>query len=130
VSASSTRILAAVVLVVTFLVGGLVGAVAVHAFLLHGGLPQHSAQFITRRLDRRLHFNEQQRVQVVQIIDRHQQRIAVIWTNVRPAVHQEIESANVEIDHVLTPAQRVEFDKIRMRLMPRQTDDGIRFRHD
>ena len=89
-----------------------------HAFLLHGGIPQHSAQFIVRRLDRRLHFNEQQRGQVIEIINRHQQRIAVIWTNVRPAVHQEIESANVEIDHLLTPAQRVEFGKIRMRLMP------------
>lgn len=117
-SPSSTRIVAAVVLVVTFLVGALVGAVAGHAFLLHGGLPQHSAQFIARRLDRRLHFNDQQRVQVIEIIDRHQQRIAVIWTNVRPAVHKEIESANVEIDHLLTPAQRVEFGKIRMRLMP------------
>ena len=129
-SASSTRLLASVALVVTFLVGGLVGGVGVHAFLLHGGLPQHSAQFITRRLDRRLHFNDQQRVQVIAIIDRHQQRIAVIWTGVRPAVHQEIEAANVEIDRVLTPEQRIEFDKIRMRLMPRRTDDGIRFKHD
>ena len=129
-SASSTRILAALVVVVTFFVGAVVGAFAVHAWLLHGGLPQHSAQFITRRLDRRLHFNDQQRVQVIAIIDRHQQRIAVIRTGVRPAVHQEIEAANVEIDRVLTPRQRVEFDKIRMRLMPRQTDDGIRFKHD
>ena len=117
-SASSTRILAAVALAVTFLAGALVGAVAVHAFFLRGALPQHSAQFITRRLDRRLHFNEQQRLQVLGIIDRHQRRIAAIWTNVRPAVHQEIESANVEIDRLLTPPQRVEFHKIRMRLMP------------
>lgn len=115
-SASSTRVLAVVALLVTFFVGGLVGAVAMHAFLLHRGIPQHSAQFIVRRLDRRLHFNEQQRGQVIEIINRHQQRIAVIWTNVRPAVHQEIESANVEIDRLLTPAQRVEFGKIRMRL--------------
>ena len=129
-SASSTRILAGVALVVTFLVGILVGAVAVHAFMLHRGMPQHSSQFIARRLDRRLHFNDQQRTQVIGIIDRHQQRIAMIWTNVRPAVRHEIESANVEIDRVLTPEQRVEFDKIRMRLMPRQGDDGIRFRHD
>ncbi|HEX7418844.1 MAG TPA: hypothetical protein VF505_03090 [Thermoanaerobaculia bacterium] len=129
-SASSTRLLAALVVVVTFFVGAVVGAFAVHAWLLRGGLPQHSAQFITRRLDRRLHFNDQQRLQVIEIVDRHERRIAIIWTNVRPAVHQEIEAANVEIDHVLTPEQRVVFGQIRMRLMPRQGDDGIRFKHE
>jgi hypothetical protein len=129
-SASSTRLLAALVVVVTFFVGAVVGAFAVHAWLLRGGLPQHSAQFITRRLDRRLHFNDQQRLQVIEIVDRHERRIAIIWTNVRPAVHQEIEAANVEIDRVLTPEQRVVFSQIRMRLMPRTGDDGIRFKHD
>jgi hypothetical protein len=129
-SASSTRLLAALVVVVTFFVGAVVGAFAVHAWLLRGGLPQHSAQFITRRLDRRLHFNDQQRLQVIEIVDRHERRIAIIWTNVRPAVHQEIEAANVEIDRVLTPEQRVVFGQIRMRLMPRTGDDGIRFKHD
>jgi hypothetical protein len=129
-SASSTRLLAALVVVVTFFVGAVVGAFAVHAWLLRGGLPQHSAQFITRRLDRRLHFNDQQRLQVIEIVDRHERRIAIIWTNVRPAVHQEIEAANVEIDRVLTPEQRVVFGQIRMRLMPRTGDDGIRFKHE
>ena len=129
-SASSTRLLAAVALLVTFVVGAVVGAVTVHFWLLHGGLPQHSAQFIVRRLDRRLHFSDQQRVQVIAIIDRHHHRIAAIWSGVRPEVHREIEAANVEIDRVLTPEQRVEFEKIRMRLMPRRPGDGIRFPHD
>jgi len=130
VSASSTKLLAAVALLVTFVVGAVVGAVAVHFWLWHGGLPQHSAQFIVRRLDRRLHFNDQQRVQVMAIIGRHQLRIAGIWSRVRPEVHQEIEAANVEIARVLTPEQRVEFEKVRMRLMPRRTGGGIRFPHD
>jgi hypothetical protein len=129
-SASSTRLLAAFVVVVTFFVGAVVGAFAVHAWLLRFGLPQHSAQFITRRLDRRLHFSNEQRAQVIEIVDRHERRIAVIWSNVRPAVHQEIESANIEIDRVLTPEQRVVFGQIRMRLMPRTGDDGIRFKHE
>lgn len=129
-SATNTRLLAAVVLLVTFVAGALVGAFAVHAWLLHGGLPKHSAEFITNRLDRRLHFDSRQRAQVMAIVDRHQHRIGMIWAGVRPAVHQEIEAANVEIDRLLTPAQRVEFHKIRMRLMPHHNDDGIRFRHD
>lgn len=129
-SANSTRLLAAAVIVVTFFVGVVVGAFTVHAWLLHGGLPQHSAQFITRRLDRRLHFSKDQRAQVMEIVGRHERRIAVIWSNVRPAVHQEIEAANVEIDRVLTPEQRVVFSQIRMRLMPHPGGDGIRFKHE
>ena len=129
-SASSTRLLAAVVLLVTFFVGAVVGAFAVHAWLLRGGLPQHSAQFITRRLDRRLHFTNEQRAQVITIVALHEHRIGLIWSNVRPAVHQEIEAANIEIDRVLTPEQRVVFGQIRMRLMPRPGDDGIRFKHE
>lgn len=128
-SPSSTKWLAALGLVITFAAGALVGIVADHVFLLRM-LPQHSAQFITRRLDRRLHFTDQQRTQVIAIINTHQQKITGIWNGVRPAVHQEIEAANVEIDRVLTPQQRVEFQKIRMRLMPRRGGDGIRFRHD
>jgi hypothetical protein len=129
VSASNTKLLAVLALVFTFVVGAVVGIVGDRIFR---ALPpsQRSAQFITRRLDRRLHFNDQQLTQVVAIIFRHQQRIAVIWSGVRPAVRQEIEQTNVEIDRVLTPQQRVEFDKIRMRLMPRRTGDGTRFQHD
>ena len=128
-SSTNAKLLAAIALVITFVVGGAVGVLFDHLFLLHY-LPQHSAQFIVRRLDHRLHFNDQQRVQVTEIVARHQQRINGIWAGVRPAVHVEIEAANGEIDRVLTPAQRAEFAKIRMRLMPRRSGDGIRFKHD
>jgi hypothetical protein len=129
VSPSNSKLLAVVALVITFGVGAVVGIVGDRILRL---LPpsKHSAEFITRRLDRRLHFDEVQRTQVATIIFRHQQRIAVIWSGVRPAVRQEIEQTNVEIDRVLTPQQRVEFDKIRMHLMPRRTGDAIRFQHD
>ncbi|HEY3053822.1 MAG TPA: hypothetical protein VGK04_10600 [Thermoanaerobaculia bacterium] len=129
-SPSNTKLLAAIALVITFLVGGVLGVVGDRLIFLRYGIPHHSAQFIVHRLDRRLHFNDQQRAQVVEIIDRHQRRISGIWTGVRPAVLKEIETANVEIDRVLTPQQRVEFAKIRMRLMPHRTGDGIRFKHD
>lgn len=130
-SASSARLAAAIALVITFVVGAVVGVVVDRALVMHGvGMPHPSADFITRRLDKRLHFTDQQRAQVIAIIDRHQKRITGIWAGVRPAVRQEVESANVEINQVLTPEQRVEFAKIRMRVVPRRGGDGIRFRHD
>jgi hypothetical protein len=124
VSPTNTKLLAAVALVITFFVGGVLGVVADRVIFLHYGMPQHSAHFIVRRLDHRLHFSDQQRAQVVEIIDRHQRNISGIWSGVRPAVLKEIEAANVEIDRVLTPPQRAEFAKLRMRLMPH------RFKHD
>ena len=128
-SSTNAKLLAAIALVITFVVGGAVGVLFDHVVLLRY-LPLHSAQFIVRRLDHRLHFNDKQRVQVTEIVARHQQRINGIWAGVRPSVHAEIEAANGEIDRVLTPAQRAEFAKIRMRLMPRRSGDGIRFKHD
>lgn len=130
-SSSSARVAAALAIVITFVVGAVVGVVVDRTMVMHGiGAPRPSADFIARRLDKRLHFNAQQRTQVVAIIDNHQKRIAGIWAGVAPSVHGEIEAANVEIDRVLTPQQRTEFAKIRAHLMPRRGGDGIRFKHD
>lgn len=126
-SATSAKVLAAVALVATFMVGIGVGFVADRVLIMHGmTVPHPSTAFLVRRLDRHLHFNDQQRAQVTVIINRHQQRIAGIWSGVRPAVHDEIEAANIEIDRLLTPEQRITFGRIRMRLMPRHGGDGIR----
>ena len=127
--ASNPRLLAAITLVVTFVVGAGVGVAIDHMVILHM-MPKHTAEWITRRLDRRLHFNDQQRAQVVSIIDVHQKRIGTIWNGVHPAIRQEVDAASAEIDRVLTPEQRVTFQKIRANLMPRPSGDGIRFRHD
>ena len=129
-SAPKTSLLAAIALVITFVVGAIVGVVADRAFILRAGIPPRSSAWVVSRLDHRLHFTEQQRVQVKAIVERRQQRIADAWANVRPTVRREIEETNIEIDRVLTPEQRVEFAKIRMRLMPRRIGDGIRFQHD
>lgn len=115
-SASNTRLLAAVALVVTFVVGAVVGVVADHVYLLHHGTPRRSPAFVVSRLDHRLHFTGRQRAAVTEIIERRQKRIAGLWAGVRPVVRQEIEETNKEIDRVLTPGQRVEFARIRMRL--------------
>ncbi len=126
-SATSAKVLAVVVVVIAFVVGMAVGFAGDRALIMHGiGGPHPSTAFLVRRLDRHLHLSDAQRGQVTVIINRHQQHIAGIWSGVRPAIHQEIEAANVEIDRVLTPEQRIAFEKIRMRLMPRHGGDGIR----
>lgn len=118
VSPSNTKLLAALALLITFVVGVVVGFVGERAIMIRkGGVPRYPpAQFIVRHLDRRLHLNDQQRVEITGIVQRHEQRIVVIWSGVRPQVRSEIESANAEIDRVLTPEQRAEFAKMKMRL--------------
>lgn len=128
----STTLVAALVILATFVAGALLGAVLDRVWLFaRGPHPPHPpAAFIVDRLDRRLHFTPDQRKQVLLIIERRQENIGLIWASVRPRVRQEIDQTNAEIERVLTPEQRKEFDKIRMRLQPRRDGRGMRFRHD
>jgi hypothetical protein len=120
VSSSNARILAAIALVITFVVGAVLGVIGDRIWVtIHGG-PRHSPQMLVRHLTYRLHLSDQQRAQVSEIVMRHQQRIAAITTTTRPAVQQELEQANREIEQILTPEQRETFAKMRMRLRPRR----------
>ncbi|HSP33716.1 MAG TPA: hypothetical protein VLU46_05310 [Thermoanaerobaculia bacterium] len=116
-SPSSSKLLAAFALVITFFAGALVGVFGDHLFMIHRGILAHPpAKFIVRRLDARLHLNDQQRAQITGIVERHDARIRTIREGVRPAVRNEIDAANSEIDRVLTPEQRATFAKMRIRL--------------
>ena len=78
-SPTSTKLLAAIALAVTFFVGAVVGGVD-RIMVLHGiGMSGPSAEFLVRRLDRRLHFSAEQRAQVVAIVNRRQKRIVAVW---------------------------------------------------
>jgi Spy/CpxP family protein refolding chaperone len=57
------------------------------------------------RLDRHLDLTDAQRAKIEQIIEQHHRSIG-----------KEIETANAEIDLVLTPEQRQKFAKMRMHL--------------
>ena len=63
-SPRKTSLLAAIALVITFVVGAIVGVVADRAFILRVGIPLRSSAWVVSRLDHRLHFTEQQRVRV------------------------------------------------------------------
>ena len=127
----STVLVAAGILVLTFVAGFVLGVVSDRIVLwFHPRPPHPSASFFVDRLDHRLHLTPQQRKEVERIIAQRQDRIRYIWESVRPQVRQEINQTNAEIERVLTPEQRVEFEKVRMRLMPRHDGRGMRFRHD
>jgi hypothetical protein len=115
---SSNKALAAIALVVTFVVGAVLGVVGDRIWFMTHPPRRPSPETIVRHLAYRLHLSDQQRAQVADIVTRHHQRMAAITSATRPAMQEELEAANREIEQVLTPEQRETFARMRMRLMP------------
>ena len=126
---SSARAIAVVTVIATLIVGFLLGVVADRVWLYRHGprFGPHAQRFTTerivKRLDGELHFTDQQRAQVTQIIQARQQRIAAIQLGVRPQIRAQIDQTNAEIDKILTPEQRIKFQQIKMRVhRPRNSE--------
>jgi hypothetical protein len=122
---TNTKVVATLVVVCTFLVGALVGAVAMRFWSLrHPGPPRFVAHAMTERivhrLDRDLDLIPVQHEQVERIVKQHATRIEGMFDAVHPLVRKEIEATNVEIDRVLTPLQREKFAKLRMKMQSRR----------
>ena len=117
-SAVKTTVIAAIVVVVAFIAGFVVGAVTDRFMARHrpGPMRPMVEHAMVNRLDRELDLTPAQRGQVEEIIGRHHTRIDGIWSSVRPRVRQEIDQANAEIAKILTPEQRLKFEKLKMRL--------------
>lgn len=111
-------------MVVAVFIGGLLAGIAGDRFYLFHRRrffpSQRMAQFATHRivdhLDNELHFTPQQKSEVQRIIDRHHARIDSVITGIQPQVRSELDAANGEIEKILTPPQREQFQKIRMRV--------------
>jgi Spy/CpxP family protein refolding chaperone len=118
VSATKTTIVAILVVALTFVAGMAVGFFASHMMILHGGAgaQMFPTTALVNRLDRRLDLSDAQRAQVEQIIRRRHANIDGIWNSMHPRIHAEIEGANAEITRVLTPQQRVKFDRMKFHL--------------
>jgi Spy/CpxP family protein refolding chaperone len=126
---SNTR-MAAVVVVVAFIAGILVGVAGDHLYLIHNGRlsPRRSARFAADRmadnLSRSLDLTPQQKTQVQQIIERHRTKIDATMSTVRPQVRKELDATNAEIDTILTPQQRTKFAAVRMQMEARRRERG------
>ena len=114
-SATKTTIVAVIVVLLTFTAGVMVGVFASHMMILHGGhgAPRFPTTAMVNRLDRRLDLTDEQRAQVEQIIRRHHTRIDGMWDGMRPRMRAEIDQANAEISRILTPEQRVKFERLK-----------------
>jgi Spy/CpxP family protein refolding chaperone len=114
VSAAKTSVIAAVVLVVTFVAGVAVGFGAGRfAHMFGRGRGPHFAQsMLVNRLDRQLDLTDAQETRIRAILDQRHARM-----------RQEIAGTNGEIERVLTPEQREKFRKLRLH-MPGPSGSG------
>jgi len=110
------------VVIVAFVAGLFVG-IAGDRFYFHRMFPgrrDFGSGRIVERLNRELHLSADQKSQVQKIVDSHRAHIEVLMTNVRPEIRKELDATNAEIEKVLTPEQRAEFEKMRMRMNGRR----------
>lgn len=123
---SNTRTTAVVVVLAAFL-AGLVGGVAGElVYLIHNHriIPARTGsrsmtKHLVDRLDRELKLDPQQRTKIETIVEARRQRIDSIWSSVRPAVMQEIDGTNAEIEKVLNPDQLQKFKAMETRMRNR-----------
>jgi Spy/CpxP family protein refolding chaperone len=127
----STKLVAAIVLFITFVGGAAVVILCDHLWMLHHG-PRARREAINvissrvlHRLDRELDLTPQQHAQVKQILDAHAVRVQSIFDGVHPAIRHEIDLGNEEIRRVLTPEQRAKYEKLRMHLIPLHRGPGL-----
>jgi len=119
------KVLAVITVVIAFGVGVIVGGAATLAWIIHhhGGHPPFfealGERRIMRHLDHELDLTPQQHDAVAKIIHERRQRIDAIFGGLRPEVRREIDSANAEIEKLLTPEQKVKFARVQMRLRSR-----------
>jgi hypothetical protein len=123
--ASSARTRAAVLLVVTFLGGIVLGAIGDRFMLFHqhrmlprGGM-RMAAEHIVHRLDRDLDLTPAQEKQVEASVKRHEQRMEASWSEMQPKVRAEMEQTDREIEAVLNPQQIKKFRDFRARMQHR-----------
>ena len=119
--ATSAKVLAVLTVLVAFGVGVLVGVLGFWGWIVHhhggrapffGDLGEHR---IIRHLDHELNLTPAQHDAVVRIVHAHRQRIDVIFSQLHPQIRQEFDQANAEIEKILTPEQRVKFERMRSR---------------
>ena len=70
-----------------------------------------------KRMEKQLDLTSDQREQITKIIKASQDRSRPLWEQIAPQMRQELKRTREEIRNVLTPGQRLQFDKL---LKPRQ----------
>jgi len=120
-SASNARRNAILLVAVAFVAGALIGFAGGRVYsIFHGPLRGRGPEFMRGRivshLDHELSLTPQQHDQIAQIMDRHHKRMLELSGGIQPQMRQEIDTANREIEALLTPEQRKKFQTMRMRM--------------
>jgi hypothetical protein len=126
-SRTSTVVIAALALLITFAAGVVVGVVGDRFLFLHHGprrMPPMAVDAMISRLDHQLDLSAGQRAEVEKILERRHQRIMALTEDLRPRIAAEIEGANADIERVLTPEQRAKFQDVKIRLSPMMHHEG------
>lgn len=109
VTARRARLTGLIVLLLTFMVGGLVGAATMQMLRADEAPAPRRGQPATPAspdfLDR-LGLTAEQRAQVDVILERRRAQMEEFWTTHRPALRSIADSARAELRAVLTPAQQ------------------------
>ena len=119
-SPTSTRRTAILLVAVAFVAGALIGFAGGRVYSIYRLFNRRGPEFVTRgimhRLDRELSLTPQQHDRIAAIVEQHHKRMQSIADAIHPQMHQELETANKEIESVLTPEQRTKFEQMRMRM--------------
>lgn len=105
---SRARLLSAVLLVVVFAAGALVGAAADRALEPRShGRHRHEAEILDR-----LQLDGRQKAEVEKILERRRTEAAKMWSEVKPRLNQVVAGTRRDLARVLTPAQLTEYDRL------------------
>lgn len=135
--------MAVLVIALTFLVGGLAGAVADRAVLrpawsaAHrpaGGEPRSGSrrdregrergrERFVQQLTRELNLRPDQVARIDAITRTREQKMSAIWAEVRPRIRTLIDETRSEIDRVLTPEQLAKLKELRRQREARERAD-------
>jgi hypothetical protein len=104
--------------VVVFVLGILCGILATHLHYNYriesiiSGRGQSREEMIIKRLDRKLHLDEQQESQIRAIVHETHRELRALRNQFRPQTEAIIEQSQARISAILTPEQRKDYDQM------------------
>lgn len=102
------RLLSAVLLVVVFAAGALVGAAADRALEPRShGRHRHEAEILDR-----LQLDGRQKAEAEKILERRRTEAAKVWSEVKPRLNRVVAGTRSDLARVLTPDQLAEYDRL------------------
>jgi len=110
---TKTRREAAVLVVVVFLLGALVGGLATHVWSIHAapnGIPHGPNQLIDQ-LSRDLQLTPDQLKQVTEIVDETHAQVRILYAPIDAQREQLRQQARERTRAILTPDQKVKFEE-------------------